>query len=690
MKLLFENWRKFRNLLNEEQLLIEGRIEDIKKKYPDLDEKGLLDILIDKDPSGNQKYLAWAAKQLSQREDPTSQTANYAAANIELYHKLRAHIPSEYKDINRIKDLRDLERIASDTYQRKAEKDRLKAIEAKYKQEAKENSDVIYKDENFLVVRPFNEGASCFWGRGTKWCISATETENLFNRYTGEGKAFYFLFMKNRGNFSTTEYRKLHKLALVYDGSTQEFDEAYDATDEVMDMSEVIKVMASNLFGERFTEAYEEAEDYGFVLEGQFEEDYPEYYETIVSVLREQGMEPDDDLEEFWTNAVENEWYEIDSYAVGHFLDNPAGARQEDYDKIYEDADLQNVYVSYDEYEPGRWYYDGGLSFQFDDYEFGPPGDPLELDDYDLEDEIKEVLDDYGVYPREVEIYGNDIQIDIDTEEDYYTTDPMQRFANFVNEMSEIDEKYGNIEKSLIDMFIDQGVLDISDEPVGQLQAKLKEKDLKNFDITTEGRAMKSSSNPLEYTEVGINAGVQQIVGVMGGQSGISSPATSKIIYFFKQNFQSDEGRSYADNVLFDKMDTLLDQAYRDAEKQLSIPGLEAPERKRLVPPLAVGLSPFVYASSQEDKIALRLHIKADAELGEEQAGYIVEFIDFFDENFDSLKRIVGEVVDKLLKEAIVKALESVKEDFPDLTRALGVNESKKKRGIRILLGNRR
>ena len=163
-----------------------------------------------------------------------------------------------------------------------------------------------------------------------------------------------------------------------------------------------------------------------------------------------------------------------------------------------------------------------------------------------------------------------------------------------------------------------------------------------------------------------------------------------KIIYFFKQNFKSAEGRSYADNVLFDKMDTLLDQAYRDAEKQLSIPGLEAPERKRLVPPLAVGLSPFVYASSQEDKIALRLHIKADAELGEEQAGYIVEFIDFFDENFDSLKRIVGEVVDKLLKEAIVKALESVKEDFPDLASALGVNESKKKRGIRILLGNRR
>jgi hypothetical protein len=53
-----------------------------------------------------------------------------------------------------------------------------------------------------------------------------------------------------------------------------------------------------------------------------------------------------------------------------------------------------------------------------------------------------------------------------------------------------------------------------------------------------------------------------------------------QIIYFFKESFKSEEGRSYADNVLFDKMDTLLDQAYRDAEKQLSIPGLKHQKEK--------------------------------------------------------------------------------------------------------------
>ena len=89
-------------------------------------------------------------------------------------------------------------------------------------------------------------------------------------------------------------------------------------------------------------------------------------------------------------------WYEIDSYAVATSRNQHAA----DFTKL-EDADLQNVYV----FCEGRpWYYD--VDFQFDDYEFGPPGDPLELDDYDLEKKKK--TSDYGVQTRS-EIYGNDI-----------------------------------------------------------------------------------------------------------------------------------------------------------------------------------------------------------------------------------------------------------------------------------------
>ena len=69
MKLLLENFKRF-STLTEEQLIIEGRIDDARKKYPFLakrsaepvGEKTLLDLLIDADPSGNQKYLMGAAR----------------------------------------------------------------------------------------------------------------------------------------------------------------------------------------------------------------------------------------------------------------------------------------------------------------------------------------------------------------------------------------------------------------------------------------------------------------------------------------------------------------------------------------------------------------------------------------------------------------------------------------------------
>jgi hypothetical protein len=72
MKLLFENWRKYLNE-EEEALLVEGRKEDAKKtvakniKYDQIAKQleGLLDPIIEADPSGNQKYLGWAARILN-------------------------------------------------------------------------------------------------------------------------------------------------------------------------------------------------------------------------------------------------------------------------------------------------------------------------------------------------------------------------------------------------------------------------------------------------------------------------------------------------------------------------------------------------------------------------------------------------------------------------------------------------
>ena len=729
MKLLFENWRQYTNLLNEEQLLIESRVKDAKKKYPELDREGLLGILIDNDPSGNHKYLAWAAGQLDYVHTNVGalpgrikQVAERLATDLDLYHKLHVYVTGTdepYRDISKIKDLTTLHHVAQNAKRKKDLKDRQKEQDRQLRRHAMENSDLgVYQDDDFMMHRPFDSTASCYWGKaGNPWCIAQAGGE-MFDSFTSENKSFFYLEMKNKKNFLPEDWNRLYSGRLVLQFQDENYDTAFDRENEGsgIDEHEVIELIAINILGNDFVKAYENAEHYGYVLDDPHEEDdfkkeQPGSYETIVSTLKEYGMDPGYDLEDFYNDAVLQTWYDIQYSGTGSVERRPPGPQPEDYEKIRDDADLQYATIGDIDFYEGNAHYSAYLSFDFDDYEFGQPASPDTLDEFDIEKEIKEVLHDHDINVDDLDISSeNRIYTTIFPGEDYYTRDPLQRFENFVNEMSEIDEKYEETKESLVDLFIDEGILDISDEPIGNLKAKLAEKELKNFDITGTGRTLESNSNIFEYPEVGIREGAKDIMELMGHWE-LAEPArrrgatnlaagritgywnniAAKIVYFFKQSFESADGRSYADDVLFDKMDTLLAQAYADAEKQLSIPGIEAPERKRVIPPLAVGLSPSVYASQDEDKVKIRLYIKADAKLGEEQAGFIAEFIDFFDENFDSLHTIVGEVVGKLLKEAVVKALEAVKEEMPDRARALGVDESKKrKKGIKILLGNRR
>ena len=89
--------------------------------------------------------------------------------------------------------------------------------------QAKSESDVVYDDEEFMVIRPLSAHASCYYGQGTKWCISATDSQNYFDSYTKEGKAFYFVMDKTRSNDDP-----LKKVAWVGNAGGS-FDEFYDA-----------------------------------------------------------------------------------------------------------------------------------------------------------------------------------------------------------------------------------------------------------------------------------------------------------------------------------------------------------------------------------------------------------------------------------------------------------------------------
>ena len=317
MKLLFENWRKFRNLLNEEQLLIESRVKDAKKKYPELDREGLLDILIDNDPSGNHKYLAWAAGQLdhvhaafADDHEQMKRTAERLATDLDLYHKLHVYVTGtdeSYRDISKIKDLTTLHHVAQNAKRKKDLKDRQKEQDRQLRRHAMENSDLgVYQDDDFMMHRPFDSTSSCYWGKaGNPWCIAQAGGE-MFDNFTSENKSFFYLEMKNKKNFLPEDWNRLYSGRLVLQFQDENYDVAFDRENEGsgIDEHEVIELIAINILGNDFVKAYENAENYGYVLDDPHEEDdfkkeHPGQYETIVSTLKEYGMDPGYDLEDF-------------------------------------------------------------------------------------------------------------------------------------------------------------------------------------------------------------------------------------------------------------------------------------------------------------------------------------------------------------------------------------------------------
>ena len=57
----------------------------------------------------------------------------------------------------------------------------------RYREKMKSETKMIYQGPEGRVLIPLTQEASCFWGRGTKWCTAATRSKNHFEQYNREG-----------------------------------------------------------------------------------------------------------------------------------------------------------------------------------------------------------------------------------------------------------------------------------------------------------------------------------------------------------------------------------------------------------------------------------------------------------------------------------------------------------------------
>ncbi len=237
------NTKRITNIILErvENLLLEGRLEDVKSKYPELS-WNQVDKLASIDPSGNNKYLEWLAKNLLPRtikwfkdnatggyrgwtvdEVPNDPSDPNWSSNRNLLNKLSVlntnellkvqddleyfhNNPTKYekKDINEY-TINSLEEATNDA-----------KLKLSRKEQKETGVDKVYEDDDFLLLMPKTHKASCRYGSNTKWCVTMRNTSNYFENYFSQGPIFFLIDKRRIAPTNSMDTPTYYKVAIHY------------------------------------------------------------------------------------------------------------------------------------------------------------------------------------------------------------------------------------------------------------------------------------------------------------------------------------------------------------------------------------------------------------------------------------------------------------------------------------------
>ena len=156
------------------KLIQEGRVDEFKSKYGQRFTPDRLDLILSK---VKPKYLTWVGKVF----DNINFEDNFAKLIEALmkFDKISTNLTKT--DINQYQNLSEL-LDGIDRYENRNRRD-VKQVEG---------GNVVFDDGRFFVVNPLDYKASCYYGKGTKWCTAA-ETDTHFKKYNEDGKLFYII-----------------------------------------------------------------------------------------------------------------------------------------------------------------------------------------------------------------------------------------------------------------------------------------------------------------------------------------------------------------------------------------------------------------------------------------------------------------------------------------------------------------
>jgi len=158
----------------ESKLIKEGRKEDFTLKYGNkFNSEQLKRIISMIQP----KFLDWVGKNL----DAIDFDRNFAKINslLDFFERNSSNLP--ITDLYQYKSANELENAIEEFQKRQ------RRVVKKVK-----GGNVVYEDDRFFIVNPLTHDASCYYGKGTKWC-TASESQTHFNATNEDGKLFYVI-----------------------------------------------------------------------------------------------------------------------------------------------------------------------------------------------------------------------------------------------------------------------------------------------------------------------------------------------------------------------------------------------------------------------------------------------------------------------------------------------------------------
>jgi hypothetical protein len=275
----------------------------------------------------NKGYFTWLYNLI--RTNKLKEEDFYKAKEyLNLFDKFINRIPVELRDINKFKNLNDLYDVVQEfeggeETMATSNKDEIRQI--------KQNEiDKVYEDNEWLIMIPKTERASCLIGKGTKWCTAAEESNNMFDSHNSQGPLYVMI-----DKYNDEKYQLHFETNQLMDATDRPVTASY-FFDHVMENSGPFEFLkqANDKFWDFVLET--SAED---MASGGYSETFEEALTSDVtpSVLKktlETLRYGEDSYANYLGYVYEKNPYNIDKYEIEHFFDHIDTMDEQDFDGI--------------------------------------------------------------------------------------------------------------------------------------------------------------------------------------------------------------------------------------------------------------------------------------------------------------------------------------------------------------------